>query len=196
MTSKSKDLLIAEEEKKETLASSSNQMDDETDSCFVYKKSHSQMYNKIKNKQTATDHESDHCAVVSGSPIITPQSQPKSKSLLQVSIPHVARKTSPTGLVAMPNIVSVKHTLAPTVNPIIDKIANNLKNKMLQEKPIPKVSLVNKVNNNNNLVKVGYHQSQPKPAPKRNILDDESLNKLYAHKLILHRLNQNEAANK
>jgi hypothetical protein len=192
MTSKSNDLKI-EETLPSKSSNSSSEMDDETDSCFAYKKSNSQMYNKIK-KTPITAHESDHSVVPNGSsPILSKIDQKPIKSPLMITIPHVIKKTGSASLV-MPNIVSVKPSLSPaSSNPIIDKIATNLKNKLL-DKPIPKVSLVNKVN----FVKQAPCKADQSPNQSRNILADESLNKMYAHKLILYKLsqNQNESENR
>ena len=185
--------------------SSSNEMDDEADSCFAYKKSNSQMYTKLKKTTVAeaadaaaAGHEPDHCVISGLSPLVTKIEKKPMKSPLLITIPHVIKKTGSTSLV-MPNIVSVKPSLSPAAasNPIIDKIAANLKNKLL-DKPIPKVSLVNKVNVVKQQQQQQHTQCKPEHTsnPSRNILDDESLNKMYAHKLILYKLSQHESENR
>lgn len=154
------------------------EMDDESDSCFAYKKQPQSFH---INKRSD---ESDNCCALLNN---------KNKSLLQtiesVSLikPIVKQENN------VPIIVNIKPTTIQqntTKFPIIDKIASNLKNKLspeikLNDKSIPKVSLVNKVN-----IKPLLVNSKSKFT---NLLDDQSLNKAYAHKLILRKLSQIES---
>lgn len=100
-------------------------MDDESDSCFAYKKPQ-MFHNKHQNK----NHESDHCDLNNKS----------SKHLVtQHSPPMVKKKTISPQNLQIPNIKAVN------TKPI-DTIADNLKSKHLKqsstEQSIPKVSLV------------------------------------------------------
>ena len=159
-------------------SNTATEMDDESDSCFAYKKQPQSFH---INKRSD---ESDNCCALLNN---------KNKSLLQtiesVSLikPIVKQENN------VPIIVNIKPTTIQqntTKFPIIDKIASNIKNKLspeikLNDKSIPKVSLVNKVNIKPLLVN--------NKSKFTNLLDDQSLNKAYAHKLILRKLSQIES---